>query len=193
MIKKLSIIFAVLLIFGLVNQSTAQIIWPVNGHIYQLIVGNQISWADARAGAQSLGPGWDLATITSASEQTFINNNLLPSPSGPRVQYWIGGFQNPTTSLPAANWFWVTGEVWGYTNWGEGQPDDWSGDPAGTQYYLALDSDQNSWGWDDNTAYPNLIKGYLAENPIPEPGTILLLGSGFLGLGLVSYFRRKRA
>lgn len=29
--------------------------------------------------------------------------------------------------------------------------------------------------------------------PIPEPGTILLLGSGFLGLGLVGYFRRKRA
>jgi len=29
--------------------------------------------------------------------------------------------------------------------------------------------------------------------PIPEPGTFLLLGSGFLGLGLVGYFRRKRA
>lgn len=33
------------------------------------------------------------------------------------------------------------------------------------------------------------VQGYL----IPEPGTILLLGSGFLGLGIIGYFRRKRA
>ena len=46
----------------------------------------------------------------------------------------------------------------------------------------------------DNTYGPvhlnNLtVQGYL----IPEPGTILLLGSGFLGLGLIGWYRRRKA
>lgn len=29
--------------------------------------------------------------------------------------------------------------------------------------------------------------------PIPEPGTILLLGSGFLGLGFIGWYRKRKA
>lgn len=32
-----------------------------------------------------------------------------------------------------------------------------------------------------------------AGNVIPEPGTILLLGSGFLGLGFIGWYRRRKA
>jgi hypothetical protein len=48
----------------------------------------------------------------------------------------------------------------------------------------ALIDNGNAGGW---ALVPDTDTGV-----IPEPGTILLLGSGFLGLGLVGYFRRKR-
>ena len=53
-----------------------------NGHDYIVIelptVG--MSWSDARTDAVKLGPGWDLATITSEGEQAIINS-LLPNPA----------------------------------------------------------------------------------------------------------------
>jgi len=72
--------------------------------------------------------------------------------------------------------------------WHAGQPDIW---PAGksitgdlTQLKIFAGGLPSGVTISDITA-----SGYV----IPEPGTILLLGSGFLGLGLVGYFRRKRA
>jgi hypothetical protein len=43
--------------------------------------------------------------------------------SGP----WLGGYQYPPTQQPNANWRWVTGETWSYTNWQTGQPNDSGG------------------------------------------------------------------
>jgi len=161
---KKSILFLLLgflSIIGITGYANAALF---NGHDYQVIAASEISWTNAQTAAQSLGPGWDLATITSAGEESFIESLLTLD--GSRDQFWLGGYQSPPTSTSTANWNWVTGEAWSYTNWGEGQPDDWGGD----QIYLAMDSDQNSWGWDDNTSSLYVIRGYIAESaPVPEP------------------------
>ena len=41
---------------------------------------------------------------------------------------WLGGYQDPADTPAAdANWNWVTGESWGYTDWYPGNPDDFGG------------------------------------------------------------------
>ena len=101
--------------------------WSGNGHYYEVIsVPGTISWEDADAAA--LGAGGYLATITSPAENAFVFG-LVSNPafwhgfSGP----WLGGYQFPATQQANANWRWVTGETWSYTNWQLGQPNDSGG------------------------------------------------------------------
>src|ERR1035438_3846734 len=101
--------------------------WSGNGHFYDVIsVSGTISWEDANAAALAVG-GY-LATITSQAENDFafllVNNaTYWHGSSGP----WLGGYQSPATNQPDANWHWVTGEAWNYTNWQIGQPNDSGG------------------------------------------------------------------
>jgi hypothetical protein len=45
----------------------------------------------------------------------------------------------------------------------------------------------------DGGASGNGVTIEAGNTPIPEPGTILLLGSGFLGLGFIGWFRKRKA
>lgn len=189
------VLCSALLLLGAVGSAiAAPITWSENGHEYEVIFANEISWENARGGALGLGPDWDLATINSLEEQQFIIDNLLGGASGTRRQFWLGGYQDPTSSAPTEDWHWVIpGEnFYDYVNWGEGQPDDWPGDPVGTQYYLAIDSDQGSWGWDDNTSTLYVIDGYIVERhvSIPDASVLLLLGSACV-IGLSRLRRRS--
>lgn len=100
----------------------------LNGHYYKIVSGN-FSWSAASAAASAEG-GY-LATITSATEQTFVQN--LPNPNF--AQYvWIGASDRTTEGT----WQWVTGPEAGttfwtttggtsagqYSNWGSGEPND---------------------------------------------------------------------
>jgi len=179
---------------------------PFNGHEYEVIILPDISWSAAQTNAQSLGSGWDLAAITSASEQAFINSLIIPAtnPTGV-VQYWVGGFQTPGSDEPGGNWQWINGEgqFWNngpltgvYSNWGLGEPNNNTGlnHPSG-QNHLALDN-RYGWGWDDNDQYViGYVRGYVAErsNPVPEPSTLLFLCSGLClaGVGLLRKRFRK--
>jgi hypothetical protein len=170
--------------------------WSVNGHQYEVIRAPGLSWNAARAAAQALGPGWDLATITSAGEQNFIASLLGPPPSEETtVQYWVGGFQPTGSAEPGGNWQWINGEgmfwnngsVGAFSAWGPNEPDN-----LGGQNYLALDN-RFGWGWDDNGAlFQNVVYGFVAERSrvsVPEPATLALVG---LGLAGISALRRRK-
>jgi len=156
--------------------------WSYNGHSYEVISANSTTWAEARTQAHDKGAGWDLATITSIEEQNFITNLLGPAP-GNLVEYYIGGVETSSNVYE-----WVTGEAFSFSFWGAGEPNNPMIEP-----YIALDGRHPNWGWNDYTgAGSSFILGYVAElhitNSVPEPGTILLLGSGLAGL----LFRRKK-
>jgi hypothetical protein len=100
-----------------------------NGHLYEAVaVGSPTSWDNARAAAKARGPGWDLATITSAGENAFVKSLFETKPAlirdftrcgDPdicwyRIGPWIGGFN--VTELRQFQW--VTGEPVTFTDWG---------------------------------------------------------------------------
>lgn len=161
--------------------------WSENGHQYAVVPAEFVTWDDASSGVRELlGPGWGLATITSAQEQNFVSSLGLPG-----VEYWLGGFQAPFRVPADAGWSWVTNEPFAYTNWAPFEPNDIGG-PASEQH-LGI------WGtnagtpvpfprplgtWNDEGSDYSLISGYIAEtaSPIPEPGTLLLVATGVAGL-----------
>lgn len=78
-----------------------------NGHRYQLF-DTSMSWTDAESYCESIGG--HLVTITSAEEQQYIIENLLPT--GTKNTYFIGLSRDTDT----AEWSWVTSEPFDYTN-----------------------------------------------------------------------------
>jgi hypothetical protein len=128
----------------------------------------------------TLGSGYHLATITSQSEQNAVQHLVSSVNSvNPVSELWMGGVQNPIDEPVAdANWTWITGEIWSFTYWNGGEPNDGYG-PASEQW-LGMWSDGT---WNDEGALGN-INGYIAErhNKVPEPSTVTLIGLGLLGV-----------
>ena len=138
-----------------------------------------VTWDAARAAALLLAPAgsWDLATITSAEEQAFIQT-LLPSlPISPDTDYWIGGEQPVDSAEPGGNWRWATtGQVFyndepiGYANWGStstgpaNEPNNNFG-PDPNENHVTMDS-RYGWGWNDLPGGFS-TKGYVAERVFP--------------------------
>ncbi|MCL6535569.1 MAG: PEP-CTERM sorting domain-containing protein [Armatimonadetes bacterium] len=149
-----------------------------NGHQYYIYDAAGIDWASAQAFATSLG-GY-LATITDAGENAFVaslNSSVISD------QRWLGGFQPQGETNPLANWQWVTGEAWGYTNWGPGEPNDAFG--PGSEQHLAIGLySPTSWNDEGDLSH---IRGFVVE--VPEPASMAALSIGLAGLlGL----RRRR-
>jgi hypothetical protein len=155
-------------------------------HEYRLYADPEITWNDASAWVSSKLDGFYLATITDAAEQSFINGSVFASRVG---EYWLGGHQNPIDTLePTANWTWVTGEPWSYTNWACCEPNDNYG-PGSEQYLGGNWTDAKMWNDEGNLS---VIVGFLAERTIPEPATMLLFGIGLAALAVGSVGRKNR-
>jgi len=161
------------------------------GHTYQLWDESEISWQSAQANATALG-GY-LAVFTDSAETTtvydaFIGNGFFQPREGQEVQAWLGATpaDGSTSTTDPNNWAWVTGEAWtafDASNWGPSEP---SGDSEG----LTINK-YGDFRWNDEADFGG---GYIVEfndvrEPVPEPGTIALLGLGLLGLGVT----RRRA
>jgi len=140
---------------------------PVNQHIYALKTASA-TWTDADAAASAstrLGMNGYLTTVTSQSEQNFIQANAMFG--------WIGASDEVTEGT----WKWVTGPEAGtlfyenstglvssYANWNANEPNN-SGGGSGSDYgYLYLNGK-----WDDGPNVSN--SSYVVEYGGPGFGT----------------------
>ncbi len=199
------VVLIVGILAGLTFASSAQAVpvqWVDNGHYYDFIT-SSLNWQGALTEAESLtylGLDGHLATITSSNENAFLD---VVFNTGANSQFsWIGGYEPNDDGV----WKWATGPEIGiqfsqgvnptapfnYANWGGIEPNDHK--PLED---FAMFNTGNTFAsiapgqWADaepTASYLDPVVGYLIEfeqsdssNVIPEPSTMLLLGTGLLG------------
>ncbi|MBE9180560.1 type I secretion C-terminal target domain-containing protein [Oculatella sp. LEGE 06141] len=152
---------------------------PDNGHFYEFVTANGISWTNAKVAAEGktyFGLQGYLTTVTSADENAFIASKL-------QGQGWMGASDAATegdwrwqTGPEAGQPFWLgngtTGNVVGasYQNWAEAEPNN-----AGNEDYAHFLANGE---WNDYPLSLSNIQGYVVEyGGMPGDPTLQLTGS----------------
>lgn len=132
-------------------------------HRYEL-VDEGMTWTEAKAYAESKG-GY-LAVITSAEEEAFLESLVK---TGSKYQYWLGGYRS------GANWSWVNGETFSYTNWDSIEPNDYQGNESFLQIYRLKNpavSGSKALRWNDINNQ-NTIKGEESFFSLSKVGLVI--------------------
>ena len=159
------------------------------------------NWEAANVAATTsvhMGMTGHLATITSGGENAFISG-LVPrgqASSTRPASYMLGGFQSPTATTAAADWMWVTGEAFVYTNWNFGEPNNHTVaegnfiDEDRLGFWATTNADGLTWNDQRGLSEIGYVIEWEATAVIPEPETYALL---LAGLGLLGFAARRRA
>ncbi|SME94506.1 lectin-like protein [Desulfovibrio gilichinskyi] len=174
------LLFAITLLLICFAVPAAASPFAFQGSTYELIKDKGISWDEANA--KAIAAGGHLATITSSAENEFLKQTFFTKDKN---AYWLGAFQtgDENKQTPTANWQWVTGEEWNFTNWSSKEPNN----SGMNEIHLSADS-RFEYKWnDEDSAVKQMITGYVIEtpsgtSPTPIPGAIWLLGTSIAGL-----------
>ncbi len=155
------------------------IFWPGSGHWYEL-TSSALTWADAQN--EALSKGGYLVVVNDASEQSFVASTFAAS--GDYESFvWIGLFDPTFTG--SGPFVWVNGDPLTYTNWAPGEPNNYFGNEWAVEMRTAMYGNE----WNDLPGYVTHYGVIEYDNYIPEPATLLFVGTGLIG---VAYFRRRR-
>jgi len=112
--------------------------WSANGHYYELIK-DQVTWTDARDAAASstyLGLTGRLVTITSAAENAFVVGRVASC-----EWVWIG----LSDAAQEGSFAWVDGEPLAFTNWYQGEPNNFDDNEDYTELVAACEERRGFW------------------------------------------------
>ncbi len=209
------LVFCVGFVLMITTPTFAQPVeWPVssggNGHTYDVIsVPDGISWTSARDAASAAG-GY-LATLTSQEESDFVyalvdNSSFWNQESGgSNLGPWLGGYQTfDDGTMPTANWTWVTGEAFLFTNWASGEPNNFTGadeDYLSYKCYGTPGCRSDKWNDlpNDNSVFNTPVIAYVIEFDAPSsipalgPISIILFGCILGAIGCFILWRKRMA
>jgi len=170
------------------------------GHTYHLLDYDVQFWGCAEGDAISLGG--NLVAVNDAAENQWIFDTF----SGTVLTEWAnndGGSGTPsiwlglTRPIADPNWVWSNGDSFTYSNWTPGEPG------LGATEISAGMLVSNAWGtpgkWHDiqdpivsGLDYTYALVEVGSQVPVPEPTTMLLFGTGLLGLAGISIRRKEK-